>query len=68
MEGVRPTEGVRPSAGATRSRRKYDGVAWVEEEFEHLWNVGKPLPEAEISKRLMAQMARVLEGEREAAA
>ena len=23
-----------------------DGVAWVEEEFEHLWNIGKPLPDA----------------------
>lgn len=23
-----------------------DGVAWVEEEFEYLWNIGKPLPEA----------------------
>ena len=29
---------------------------------------GKPLPEGEISKRLRAQMARVLDGEREAAA
>jgi superfamily II DNA or RNA helicase len=23
-----------------------DGVAWVEEEFEHLWAIGKPLPDA----------------------
>ena len=23
-----------------------DGVAWVEEEFEYLWNIGKPLPDA----------------------
>lgn len=23
-----------------------DGVAWVEEEFEHLWSRGKPLPDA----------------------
>ena len=23
-----------------------DGVTWVEEEFEHLWNIGKPLPDA----------------------
>ena len=23
-----------------------DGVAWVEDEFEHLWAIGKPLPDA----------------------
>ncbi len=27
-----------------------DGVAWVEEEFEHLWNIGKPLPDAIIDE------------------
>jgi superfamily II DNA or RNA helicase len=27
-----------------------DGVAWVEEEFEHLWAIGKPLPDAIIDE------------------
>ena len=27
-----------------------DGVAWVEEEFEHLWALGKPLPDAIIDE------------------
>jgi superfamily II DNA or RNA helicase len=27
-----------------------DGVAWVEEEFWHLWNLGKPLPDAVIEE------------------
>ena len=27
-----------------------DGVAWVEAEFEHLWAIGKPLPEAIIDE------------------
>lgn len=27
-----------------------DGVAWVTEEFEHLWKIGKPLPDAIIDE------------------
>ena len=27
-----------------------DGVAWVEDEFEHLWAIGKPLPDAIIDE------------------
>ena len=27
-----------------------DGVAWVDEEFEHLWAIGKPLPDAIIDE------------------
>ncbi|WP_294541037.1 phospholipase D-like domain-containing anti-phage protein [uncultured Rhodoblastus sp.] len=27
-----------------------DGVAWVEDEFEHLWAIGKPLPDAIIEE------------------